>query len=580
MVESLALGKDMVMVQTVKDIDESALDLEPWCEGQAEKDRTFAVLLEQHREEIVASWMAEIRALAGTHYADLPDESLRLSLGTALQVILQAEQTASCAELQSYLDDLCRARLQAGFDSGEVIQSLLLCNKAALSVMRRAYPRDPVKILALMSRLDAYTRRIARYWTDVYVAETEKRLEEQQARTALMLDTLRTAGSTLALDDVLARVARAITKAVGVPHCVVVVVDEDRQVASFRRAGVVERPVLEVLAGYTIQDYERPFDELADFTWQMMRERQPIVAHDARNDPRLRGFPGFGLIGKSVLGLPFVVMDRVVALAWVMTWEDYHTFTREEIDLARGIANAAALAIENARLYQTVRGQAILEERQRLSREVHDNLSQALGLVKLKSALAAESLAAQRLDQVEAALHEMHDIAAEAYTDAREEILGLRSIWKEEKGFLPALQRYLAHYRAGFGLDVEFEADEEGTLALAPQAGAQALRIIHEALSNVRKHARTDKARVRVEKAGIWARIEISDAGQGFNAARFARPGGNGVGLQVMRERAQSIGGFLKVESESGRGTRVLVWVPEGDEQEEVHGAAARSPGG
>ncbi len=570
----------MVMVQTVTEIKESALDLEPGCEGQAEKDRAFAVLLEQHREEIVVSWMAEIRALAGTHYDDLPDESLRLSLDTALQAILQERQTASCAALQSFLDDLCHARLQAGFDSGEVIQGLLLCNKAALSVMQRAYPRDPAKILALLSRLDAYTRRIARYWTDQYVAETEKRLEEQQARTALMLDTLRAAGSTLALDDVLARAAKAIARAVGVPHCVVVVVDEDRQVASFRRAGVVERPVLEVLAGYIIQDYERPFDELADFTWQMMRERQPIVAHDARNDPRLRGFPGFGLIGKSVLGLPFVVNDRVVALAWVMTWEDYHTFTREEIDLARGIANAAALAIENARLYQTVKGQAILEERQRLSREVHDNLSQALGLVKLKSALAAESLAAQRLDQVEAALNEMHDIAAEAYTDAREELLGLRSIWKEDECFLPALQRYLAHYRASFGLDVESEADEKVNLALAPQAGAQALRIIHEALSNARKHARTNKVRVRVEKAGNWARIEVADAGQGFNAARVALPGGNGVGLQVMRERAQSIGGFLKIESESGQGTRVLVWVPQGDEQEQDHGAAARSPGG
>jgi len=339
----------MVMVQTVTEIKESALDLEPGCEGQAEKDRAFAVLLEQHRDEIVVAWMAEIRTMAETHYVDLPDESLRPSLDTALRAIVQAGQTASFAALQTFLDDLCHARLQAGFGSGEVIHSLLLCNQAALSGLQRAYPQAPARILDLMARLDAYTRWIARHWTDLYVAEIEKHLAEQQARTALMLDTLRAASSTLALDDVLARVAKAITRAVGVPHCVVVVVDEDRQVASFRRAGVVERPVLEVLAGYTIQDYERPFDELADFTWQMMRERQPIVAHDARNDPRLRGFPGFGLIGKSVLGLPFVVNDRVVALAWVMTWEDYHTFTREELDLARGIASAAALAIPRAR---------------------------------------------------------------------------------------------------------------------------------------------------------------------------------------------------------------------------------------
>jgi len=131
---------------------------------------------------------------------------------------------------------------------------------------------------------------------------------------------------------------------------------------------------------------------------------------------------------------------------------------------------------------------------------------------------------------------------------------------------LPALEHYLARYRATFGLDVKFERDESATLALPPYARAQVLRIVHEALSNVRKHAGTNEVRVRLDQAGDWARIEISDAGQGFDTAQVAAPGGNGVGLQVMRERAQSIGGFLRIESESGGGTRVMVWVPQGDE--------------
>jgi signal transduction histidine kinase len=224
--------------------------------------------------------------------------------------------------------------------------------------------------------------------------------------------------------------------------------------------------------------------------------------------------------------------------------------------------NGSKAAEENGRLPQYELSLAALEERDRLAREMHDNLSQALGILKMRLAMAGDLLAKNQIEQVRMNLSEMKEIAAEAYTDAREVIFSLRSPTAAGSNFLPLLARYLFKYRASYGVNVQLDAMDTITDGLTVQTATQVIRIIQEALTNVRKHARARQVCVRVVSEDNQLRITIEDDGQGFDPVHSLLDGAYGFGLRVMQERAESVGGRLEIDAHMGRGTRIGLWVP------------------
>ncbi len=239
-------------------------------------------------------------------------------------------------------------------------------------------------------------------------------------------------------------------------------------------------------------------------------------------------------------------------------------FGPEDRELLELFATQAAVAIENARLHQKLEALAVVAERERIARELHDNLAQVLGYIRMRLASAGRSLAAGEAGEVGRVLAEVDEVAAAAYADVREAILGLRSRVGTGRGLLEALAEYLERFRRQSGLQVEFVAGP-GTaeVRLPPQAEVQLLRIIQEALTNVRKHARAGRVWVWLGVAADGERrfrAEVVDDGCGFDPT--APPPGGHFGLAVMRERAELAGGRLEVHSAPGRGTRVLVEVP------------------
>jgi signal transduction histidine kinase len=109
-------------------------------------------------------------------------------------------------------------------------------------------------------------------------------------------------------------------------------------------------------------------------------------------------------------------------------------------------------------------------------------------------------------------------------------------------------------------VEIEIQVEEAARLPL--EAEVQLIWIIREALANVKKHAEARRAWVTFEREAEHARVTIADNGRGFDTARLPRRGLTGFGLQIMRERAESAGGRLNVESGPGQGTRVMVWLP------------------
>ncbi|MFQ5960385.1 MAG: HAMP domain-containing protein [Candidatus Methylomirabilales bacterium] len=254
--------------------------------------------------------------------------------------------------------------------------------------------------------------------------------------------------------------------------------------------------------------------------------------------------------GKKVVGV-FCVGDRRP-----------RSFSTAEVDLLSGLATQAAIAIENAKLYEKTQSLAILEERERIAREMHDGLAQALGALHLQVTRAQELLKVHQVAKAQTVLERIRKIAEAGYDDIREAIFGLRTIASRGLGLVPTLREYLHEWNLQNGVVADLQIDTETEVKLSPEAELQLIRIIQEALANVRKHAAARFARVRFELEESHLLVTVADDGKGFDQTQLSRRTSNCFGLETMRERAESVGGSLKVQSRLRRGTTVIVRLP------------------
>ena len=225
------------------------------------------------------------------------------------------------------------------------------------------------------------------------------------------------------------------------------------------------------------------------------------------------------------------------------------------------LADLASIAITNARMRDNERQGAMLAERDRIAREMHDSLAQILGVVHLRlRALSPHARSAGDL-AMSSQLTDLADLAEEAYRDVREAILGLRESSRRDRGFFEGLRRYLDRYGRQAGIRATLETATDQEPLLAPRAEVQVIRVIQEALTNTRKHAGASTAVVRVTNGDDWTTFTVEDDGRGFDPTGTLL-GHDGFGLHTMRERMDLIGGTLLIDSAPGRGTRVVARVP------------------
>ncbi|MFN8514945.1 MAG: sensor histidine kinase [Thermomicrobiales bacterium] len=202
---------------------------------------------------------------------------------------------------------------------------------------------------------------------------------------------------------------------------------------------------------------------------------------------------------------------------------------------------------------------AVIAERERLSRELHDGLAQLVAYLLVRLDTVADLLAAQREAEALKELARLRTVADDLYADIRESIAALRTRLSE-RGLPATLRDYLAAFEERHDIPVDLR---DGDLAadIVPLAGYQLLRIVQESLANVRKHAQATHAWVAFARPQPgWLALTIGDDGQGFDPSRASDRAS--LGLTAMRERAESLGGRATVESAPGQGTRVVVTFP------------------
>jgi PAS domain S-box-containing protein len=206
---------------------------------------------------------------------------------------------------------------------------------------------------------------------------------------------------------------------------------------------------------------------------------------------------------------------------------------------------------------------AVLEERHRLARELHDDLAQVLGYANVQTQLVRDLLAKGEITTADSCLASLTAAIQDAHTDTREYILGVKEGISPEQGFFVSLEQYLQRFQQAYKLSTELIVPEMLRVkGLEAQVEVQLLRIIQEALTNVRKHACACLVRVVFMVQGDQVQIVVEDNGRGFDPVHLASSKGSTFGLRIMRERAEGAGGTLQVCSAPGLGTRIVVQVP------------------
>jgi signal transduction histidine kinase len=226
--------------------------------------------------------------------------------------------------------------------------------------------------------------------------------------------------------------------------------------------------------------------------------------------------------------------------------------------LLAALADLAAVAVRTARLHEAERQWTILAERDRIARELHDSMAQVLGVIHLRLR-SLEAAAADGPATLGDDLSELADLADEAYRDVREAILGLRETIPSDGGLEGALREYLRKFTRQTGIQAVLACEGDVQDALPPRSEVQLLRVVQEALTNVRKHSGAHRATVTLDCRVRPPVLAIEDDGVGFEPGRVAASFEGGFGLASMRERVEAIGGALDVHTAPGQGTRIVV---------------------
>lgn len=259
------------------------------------------------------------------------------------------------------------------------------------------------------------------------------------------------------------------------------------------------------------------------------------------------------------LAVPLWSAERVIGALCVATKEP-RRFSKDDLTVLEQLAVQASIVIEKSRLQARAQHVVLLEERERISRELHDGLGQTLSYLALKLEVISEHMEVQQLELAKAELELLHKVTRDAALDVRESILGLRTNVTPGACRVTVLEHYLTQYRELTGISVDFIAGDGAHIELPTKAEVQLMRILQETLTNVRKHADATQVRVQLEGDDCCLRVSVQDNGRGFNVG--CTPTGSHFGLAMMRERAKTFGGKLEVDSMPGRGTHVNLTIP------------------
>ncbi len=370
--------------------------------------------------------------------------------------------------------------------------------------------------------------------------------------------------SSVQIYDALDTATRAIAGLRSVDEVLQIIVDQVRPLVGARYAalgtvdgrGVIERFITSGMDAAT-RARIGPLPRGHGFLGLIIRENRSFRIPDIAQDPRRHGFPPNHPPMHGFLGVPVSVRGRSVGNLYLTDKADGREFSQADQDLVETFARHAAIAIENARLHEQIQRLAVVDERERISKDLHDGIVQSIYAVGLSLEDVAELMAedpSEVVRRVERAIDSLHL----AIRDIRNFIFGLRPELLSGTTLMGGLAAIVEEFRHNSMIDVELQAGEfehEPT----PDATAHLLGIVNEALSNIARHSGASRASIVTTDDDHGLRLSVTDNGRGFDPSVAASLGHQG--LANMRSRAVGIGATIDIDSGTA-GTTVLVILP------------------
>lgn len=295
----------------------------------------------------------------------------------------------------------------------------------------------------------------------------------------------------------------------------------------------------------------------------MLHEAKPQRLADVREDPRFEGWPDAHPDMSDFLGLPVQDGEETIGALFLANKRCPRPsggcgFTEEDEELLGILAQHAAIALTNARLYERSRELTIAEERSRLAHELHDAVSQKLFSLRL-TAQAAAALVDRDPARAKGELQQVATLAGEAVDELRAAVVELRPAGLDEDGLVATLRTQIQVLDRAHGARVTFEST--GVRALPAAQEEAMLRVAQEALHNALRHSDAGQVTVTLARRTSATVLRIADDGRGFDT-HAVRDAGRHLGLVSMRHRAGDVGGRLTVDSEPGKGTTIRMEIP------------------
>ena len=382
----------------------------------------------------------------------------------------------------------------------------------------------------------------------------EHRVAERTRELTTLLEVTASVASTLELQPLLRVILEQLHEVVDHTGAAIFLLEDEDRLRLLDYRGPLTRHELK---------WMWPLDS-AHHSREVILRKQPIIIPDVRaNAPLARAFRGkaiddLGAVPANIsswMGVPLILRERAIGVL-AMDNSETDAYTEHHAELALAFAAQAAVAIENARLFEQAQGKAALEERQRLARELHDSVSQALFGIGL-GARTARTVIEQTPEKAIAPLDYVLSLAEAGLAEMRALIFELRPEALQEEGLVAALRKQVAALKARYGIAVDAEL---GDVPDAPLAIEEAVyRIAQEALHNTVKHARATRAELQVSDEAGAIRLLVADNGKGFDTTG-SFPGH--LGLRTMRDRAERLGGIFTLTSAPGDGSRIDVRIP------------------
>src|SRR6266403_1985868 len=258
----------------------------------------------------------------------------------------------------------------------------------------------------------------------------------------------------------------------------------------------------------------------------------------------------------TILFVPMLVAGRVSGFIGIR-FTLKRGFRQEEIELTRALAHQATLAIQLTRLSAQSRQSAVMAERNRMARDIHDTLAQGFTGVIVQLEAVEEAMSRNQAVKASGHLERAGELARESLREARRSVQALRPQALEEKQLSEALKDLIERMTSGTTVHAEFTLQGEQQ-KLPPEWEANLLRIGQEVVTNVLRHAQAGEFKALLVFDSREIRLDLRDNGCGFDLQRRHE----GFGLQGMRERAEGMGGQLSIESTKGKGTRISIVIP------------------